>query len=140
MVPELEFRSVLVVGIVPVRVVGTTPDLVVEIIPDLVVEIVPARHVAETARTNVIVHDIDASFFIVLLLVTQKYQGYAVGLKALPAELLLCADHSKQPILEYGDFKDRATLRKLTTLALNYGLRWVYIEPRLEANKLGYPN
>ena len=72
MIPELEVRPVLVVGIVPVRVVGIRPDLVVEIIPDLVVEMVPARHVAETARTNVIVHDIDASFFIVLLLVTQN--------------------------------------------------------------------
>ena len=75
MIPELEFRAVLVVGIVPVRVVGITPDLVVEIIPDLVVEMVPARHVAETARTNVIVLEIDASFFIVLLLVTQNIRG-----------------------------------------------------------------
>ena len=38
--------------------------------PDLVVEMVPAREVAETVRTNVTVQEIDASFFIVLLLVT----------------------------------------------------------------------
>lgn len=81
MIPELVFRPVRVVGIVPVRVVGIKPDLVVEIVPDLVVEMVPASDVAETARTNVIVHEIDASFFIVLLLVN-TYQGSVVGLKA----------------------------------------------------------
>ena len=89
MIPELEFRPVRVVEIVPVRVVEIIPGLVVEIVPDLVVEMVPARDVAETARTNVIEHEIDASFFIVLLLVTQNIRGSVVGLKALPAELIL---------------------------------------------------
>jgi len=75
MIPELEFRPVLVVEIMPVRVVEIVPALVVEIVPDLVVEMVPARDVAEMARINVIVQEIDISFFIVLLLVIQ-YQGY----------------------------------------------------------------
>jgi hypothetical protein len=75
MIPELEFRPVLVVEIVPVRVVEIVPALVVEIVPDLVVEMVPARDVTDIARTNVTVHEIDASFFIVLLLVTQNIRG-----------------------------------------------------------------
>lgn len=83
-IPEVELRLVLVVEIVPIRVVGIIPALVVEMVPDLVVEIVPAREGTDTARTNVIVQEIDASFFIVLLLVTQKYQGYVVRLKAWP--------------------------------------------------------
>lgn len=61
----LDSVLVLVVAIVPIRVVGIKPDLVVEMVPDLVVGMVPAREVAETARTNVIMQEIDASFFIV---------------------------------------------------------------------------
>jgi hypothetical protein len=95
MIPEVGFRTDLVVGIVPMRVVGISPDLVVEIVPDLVVEIIPdlvvemfpARDVAETVRTNVIVQEIDASFFIVLLLVL-KISGVCGRLKALPTELI----------------------------------------------------
>jgi hypothetical protein len=87
MIPELELRPVLVVEIVPIRVVGIVPPLVVEMVPDLVVEMVPAREVTDTARTNVIVQEIDASFFIVLLLVT-KYQwswsAEGFGLRADP--------------------------------------------------------
>jgi hypothetical protein len=62
-------------------VVGITPALVVEIIPDLVVGMVPAREVAETAKTNVIVQEIEASFFIVLLLMTQEISGVCDGLE-----------------------------------------------------------
>ena len=75
MIPELELRPVLVVEMVPIRVVEIVPALVVEMVPDLVVGMVPAREVAETARINVIVHEIDASFFIILLLVTQNIRG-----------------------------------------------------------------
>lgn len=89
MIPELEVVLVLVVEIVPVRVVEIVPALVVEIVPDFVVEMVPARDVADMARTNVIVHEIDASFFIYFAPGDSKYQGYAVGLRALPAELIL---------------------------------------------------
>ena len=74
----------LVVEIVPDLVVEIVPDLVVEMVPDLVVEMVPAREEAETARTNVIVQEIDASFFIILLLVTQTIRVTA-SLKVLPA-------------------------------------------------------
>ncbi len=69
------FKVVLVVVVVPVRVVGIIPALVVEMVPDLVVEMVPAIDGAETASINVIVHEIDVSFFIVLLLVTQNIRG-----------------------------------------------------------------
>ena len=62
MMPELELRPVLVVGIVPIRVVGITPAFVVEMIPDLVVGMIPARDVVETARTKMIMQEIDASF------------------------------------------------------------------------------
>ena len=63
-VPVLEVKMVLVVGIVPIRVVGMLPDLVVGMIPDL------ANVGADTARIIIIVQDIDRTFFIVLLLVT----------------------------------------------------------------------
>lgn len=65
----------LVVEIVPDLVVEMVPDLVVEMVPDLVVEMVPARDVAETVRINVTAQEIDASFFIVLLLVNQNVRG-----------------------------------------------------------------
>ena len=76
MIPELEITPLLVVEIVPVRVVEMVPALVVEMVPDLVVEMVPAREVAETARTNVSVQEIDESFFIVLLLVIKISSVY----------------------------------------------------------------
>ncbi|HXQ35855.1 MAG TPA: hypothetical protein VN843_17705, partial [Anaerolineales bacterium] len=79
MIPELELRPVLVVEMVPIRVVEIVPALVVEMVPDLVVEMVPAREVAETARTNVIVHMIDASFFIFFAPSDSKYQLFVVG-------------------------------------------------------------
>ena len=89
MIPVLDTGLVVVVEIVPVLVVEIVPVLVVEMVPVFVVEIVPdlAKAVAEIARTNVIVHEIDASFFIVLLLVIQM-SGVTVGLKTSPAELL----------------------------------------------------
>ena len=79
-IPEVEFKPVLVVAIVPALVVEIVPDLVVEIVPDLVVEIVPdlvvgivpdlAKVVAESASTKMIVQETAVTFFIVLLLVT----------------------------------------------------------------------
>jgi hypothetical protein len=72
MIPVLEIDPVLVVGILPMRVVGIDPDLVVGMSPDFVVGMLPdlARAVAETAKTNRIVQNIDINFFIFLLLVT----------------------------------------------------------------------
>ena len=69
-----------VVGITPARVVEMIPDLVVEMIPDLVVGMipdlvvgmVPARDVEETARIKMTVQEIDANFFIALLLVDKN--------------------------------------------------------------------
>ena len=72
MISEGGFTLVLVVEMVPIRVVGIIPALVVEMVPDLVVEIVPAKEGTDIAITNVIVQEIDVSFFIVLLLVTQN--------------------------------------------------------------------
>ena len=64
---------VLVVEIVPVLVVEIVPVLVVEIVPVLVVEMVPlfAKVGAVIARTNIVDHMIDFTFFIALLLVVQ---------------------------------------------------------------------
>ena len=66
--PVLEF--VLVVAIVPVRVVAMVPSLVVGITPDL------ARVVVDTARTIIIVQEIDVTLFIVFAPGDLKYQGY----------------------------------------------------------------
>ena len=72
MMPVVEIVPVRVVEMVPILVVEIVPVLVVEIVPVLVVEIVPdlAKVVADKAITNVTVHEIEVSFFIVSLLVT----------------------------------------------------------------------
>jgi hypothetical protein len=69
---------VRVVEIIPVEVVEIVPVLVVEIVPVLVVDIVPvfARTGADKATTNIVDHTIDLRFFIVLLLMGLKSQGY----------------------------------------------------------------
>jgi hypothetical protein len=75
--PALEIKSVLVVGIMPVRVVEMVPVLVVGITPDL------ARVVADTASTNIIVQEIDVTLFIVFAPSDLKYQGTVVSLRSL---------------------------------------------------------
>ena len=62
-----------VVEMVPAAVVEMVPVLVVEMVPVLVVEIVPlfAKVGAVIARTNIVDHMIDFTFFIALLLVVQ---------------------------------------------------------------------
>ena len=83
MIPLREIESVPVGAIVLIRVTGMVPDLVTGMVPDLVTGMVPdlARVEAETARTNIIVQEIDVTFFIVSLLVKSEISGFEVGLE-----------------------------------------------------------
>jgi hypothetical protein len=74
----VDIVPVAVVEIVPILVVEIVPVLVVEMVPVLVVEMVPvfARAGADKATTNSVDHTIDLRFFIVLLLIDLKGQGY----------------------------------------------------------------
>ena len=70
MIPEREIESVPVGAIEPIRVTGMSPDLVTGMLPDLVTGMLPdlAKVEAETARTKMIMQEIDVTFFIVSLL------------------------------------------------------------------------
>ena len=115
----LDTGLVEVVEIVPVLVVEIVPVLVVEIVPVFVVEMVPdlAKVVAEIARTNVIVQKIDASFFIVLLLVIQMS-----GVTGRPEDFARRA-HLFRPTIPNNRFgivcfKHRAMFENLPALSL----------------------
>jgi len=73
MIPERVIESVPIGAIVPIRVTGMLPDFVAGMLPDLVVGMAPdlARAEPETARTKMIVQEIDVTFFIVSLLVNR---------------------------------------------------------------------
>jgi len=87
----VEMSPVRVVEIVPARLPDPAPTAVVEIVPVLVVEMVPvfvvemvppfAKVGADIARTNIMDHMIDLTFFIVFAPGSFNIRGNLVGSK-----------------------------------------------------------